>query len=109
MTENLHQKEHTGNGDFRSGDFCVEDKQRSGQPKIKFKDAELQALLDGGPCQTLSQLAKKLNITPMCVSKTFLHRKRVICGVLLLVIKSGFTLIIPSGRKRVWPLANHPL
>ena len=47
---------------------CVEDKKRSGQPK-KLKDAELQALLYESPCQTLSELAKKLNVTPMCVSK----------------------------------------
>ena len=36
-------------------------------------------------------------------------RKKVICGVLLLVMKSGFTLIIPSGRTRDWTPANHPL
>ena len=53
---------------FRSCNFCVEDKQRSGLPK-EFEDAELQALLDEDPCQTLSQLAKKLNATPMCASK----------------------------------------
>ena len=35
----------------------------------KFADDELQALLDENLCQTLSELAKKLNVTLMCVSK----------------------------------------
>ena len=46
----------------------MEDKQRSGQPK-KFQNGELQALLDENPCQILLELAKKLNVTPMCLSK----------------------------------------
>ena len=46
---------------FHSGDFCVEDKQRLGQPK-KFEDAELQALLDENPFQTLPELTKKLKL-----------------------------------------------
>lgn len=37
---------------FKSGDFSVKDKERSGQPK-KFKDAELQGLLDEDNTQTV--------------------------------------------------------
>ena len=36
---------------FKSGDFDVEEKERSGRPKA-FKDEELQALVDEDPCQT---------------------------------------------------------
>ena len=53
---------------FRSGDFSVEDKERSGQPK-KFEDAKLQALLDENQTQTLEELSKVLNVSPMVVSK----------------------------------------
>jgi hypothetical protein len=37
---------------FKTGDFVVHDKARSGQPK-KFEDEELEASLDQDPCQTL--------------------------------------------------------
>ena len=36
---------------FKSSDFDVEDKERSGRPRA-FKDEELQALVDKDPCQT---------------------------------------------------------
>jgi len=46
------------------GDFSVEDKPRSGQPK-KFEDKELEALLeeDQTQSQTQEELAKSLGIT----------------------------------------------
>lgn len=53
---------------FKSGDYDVNDKQRSGQPK-KFEDTELQALLDENSAQTLQELSAALNVTPMAVSK----------------------------------------
>jgi len=53
---------------FKSGDYDVNDKQRSSQPK-KFEDIELQALLDGNSTQTLQELSAALNVTPMTVSK----------------------------------------
>lgn len=53
---------------FKSGDYDVNDKQRSGQPK-KFEDTELQALLDENLAQTLQELSAALNVTPMAVSK----------------------------------------
>lgn len=53
---------------FRNNDFDVKDKERPGQPK-KFEDVELQKLLDANPAQTLSELSKALNVTPMAVSK----------------------------------------
>lgn len=52
---------------FKSGDFDVEDKERSGRPK-KFEDDELEALLDEDPCQTLEELASSLNVTQSAVS-----------------------------------------
>jgi len=52
---------------FKSGDFDVNDKQRSGQPK-KFEDIELQALLDENSAQTLQELSA-LNVTPIAVFK----------------------------------------
>ena len=43
---------------FQSGDFSVEDKERSGQPK-KFEDEELETLLDQDSCQTQKELNKQ--------------------------------------------------
>lgn len=53
---------------FKSGDFDVSDKERSGQPK-RFDDKTLQALLDINSARTLKELAAELNVTPMAVSK----------------------------------------
>lgn len=52
---------------FKSGDFDIEDKDRSGQPK-RFEDEELQALLDEDDAQTQEQLAASLNVTRQAVS-----------------------------------------
>ena len=43
--------------DFEDGNFSVEDKPRSGQPK-KFEDKELEALLEEDQSQTQEELAK---------------------------------------------------
>lgn len=53
---------------FKNGDFDVNDKERSGQPK-KFEDAELQALLDENSAQTLAELSDALQVTSAAVSK----------------------------------------
>lgn len=53
---------------FKSGDFDLKDKERSGQPK-KFEDAELQALLDENTVQTESELAEALNVDRSTVGK----------------------------------------
>lgn len=53
---------------FKSGDFSVEDKERSGQPK-KFEDEELETLLDQDSCQTQEELAKTLEVTQQAISK----------------------------------------
>ena len=52
---------------FKKGDFDVEDKPRSGQPK-KFEDKELRALLDEDPTQTQEELADTLGVTQETVS-----------------------------------------
>ena len=49
---------------FKSGDFDLKVKERSGKPK-KFEDEDLEALLD----QTLKQLSEPLNVIEMAVSK----------------------------------------
>ena len=36
---------------FKNGEFDIEDKERSGRPKV-YEDAELEALLDQDSCQT---------------------------------------------------------
>ena len=36
---------------FKNGEFDIEDKERSGRPKV-YEDAELEALLDQNSCQT---------------------------------------------------------
>jgi len=53
---------------FKNGDFSVEDKERSGQPK-KFEDEELETLLDQDSCQTQGELAKTLKVTQQAISK----------------------------------------
>ncbi|KAG5316036.1 MOS1T transposase, partial [Pseudoatta argentina] len=53
---------------FKNNDFELEDKERSGAPK-KFQDKELEQLLDEDPSQTLSELAKILQVDESTVSK----------------------------------------
>ena len=36
---------------FKNGEFDIEDKERSGRPKV-YEDAELEILLDQDSCQT---------------------------------------------------------
>jgi len=57
---------HVENG-FKNGDFSVEDKPRSGQPK-KFKDKELETLLEEDQNQTQEELIESLGITQQTVS-----------------------------------------
>ena len=52
---------------FKNGDFSVEDKPRSGQPK-KFEDKELEALLEENQSQTQEELAESLGVTQQVVS-----------------------------------------
>ena len=52
---------------FKNGDFSVEDRPRSGQPK-KFEDKQLEALLDEDPSQTQEELAESLEVTQQAVS-----------------------------------------
>nr|KAF6360078.1 hypothetical protein mMyoMyo1_011036 [Myotis myotis] len=52
---------------FKSEDFDVKDKERTGQPK-KFEDQQLQALLDEDACQTQKQLAERLNLAQQTIS-----------------------------------------
>ncbi|EGI64861.1 Mariner Mos1 transposase, partial [Acromyrmex echinatior] len=46
---------------FKDRDFSVEDKPRSGQPK-KFKDKELEALLEENQTQILKELSQQLKV-----------------------------------------------
>ena len=52
----------------KSGDFGLEDEERPGQQK-KFKDEELEALLDEACGQTQEELAESLGITQAAISK----------------------------------------
>ena len=54
---------------FKDGDFSVEDKPRSGQPK-KFEDKELEALfeIEENQSQTQEEFAESLGITQQAVS-----------------------------------------
>ncbi|XP_018402810.1 PREDICTED: uncharacterized protein LOC108779803 [Cyphomyrmex costatus] len=53
---------------FKNGDFSVEDKPRSGQPK-KFEDKELEALLEEDQSQKQEKLAESLGLTQQDVSE----------------------------------------
>jgi len=57
---------HVGNR-FKDGDFSVEDKLHSRQPK-KFEDKELEALLEEDQNQTQEELAESLGVTQQTVS-----------------------------------------
>lgn len=52
---------------FESGDLDVHDKERPGQ-KRKFKDEELEKLLDEDPYGTQAELATALNVSQQAVS-----------------------------------------
>lgn len=52
---------------FKNGDFDVEDKDRSGRPKI-YEDAELEELLEEDSSQTQKELALTLEVTQQAVS-----------------------------------------
>jgi len=53
---------------FKDGNFSIEDKPRSGQPK-KFEDKELEALLEEDQSQTQEELAESLGrVTQQAVS-----------------------------------------
>jgi len=52
---------------FKDGDFSVEDKPRSGQPK-KFENKELEALLEEDQSQTQEELAESLRVIQQAVS-----------------------------------------
>jgi len=53
---------------FRSDDFDISDKERTGGPK-KFEDTELEALLDEDPCRTQKELAVALNVEQATISR----------------------------------------
>ena len=52
---------------FKDGDFNVEDKPRSGQPK-KFEDKELEALFEEDQSQTQEEFVESLEVTQQAVS-----------------------------------------
>ena len=52
---------------FKNDEFDVEDKERSGSPKV-YEDAELEALLDKDSCQTQKELALTLGMTQQTIS-----------------------------------------
>ncbi|UYV78810.1 hypothetical protein LAZ67_16002856 [Cordylochernes scorpioides] len=54
---------------FKSGDFDTRDKERGGRP-IKFKNAELEALLDEDSSQTQEELAETLGVTQQAISNS---------------------------------------
>ncbi|EGI67224.1 Mariner Mos1 transposase [Acromyrmex echinatior] len=52
---------------FKNGEFDVEDKERSGRPKV-YENAELRALLDEDSCQTQKELALTLRAIQQAMS-----------------------------------------
>lgn len=51
---------------FKNSEFDVEDKERSGRPKV-YKDMELKTLLRDDSCQTQEELALTLGVTQQAV------------------------------------------
>ena len=98
---------------FKSGDFCLEDQERPGQPK-KFEDAELAALLDQDSCQTQEDLAKLLGVEqsrfpdtskPWKEERPFVNcclkdrKERDFCIESLLVMRNGFVTRILNEKR----------
>jgi len=52
---------------FKNGEFDVEDKERSGRPKM-YEDAELERLLDEDSYQMQKELALTLGVTQQTIS-----------------------------------------
>ena len=69
---------------FKNGDFDVEDKDRSGRPKI-YEDAELEELLEEDSSQTQKELALTLEVTQQAVSHRLklLKKKLFFCMTML--------------------------
>lgn len=55
---------------FKTGDFDIEDNEHPGQVK-KFRDEELEALLDEDPAQMQDELAKTLGVTRQAIAYRF--------------------------------------
>ncbi|GFX45686.1 mariner Mos1 transposase [Trichonephila clavipes] len=53
---------------FKNGDFEVEDQHGGGREKV-LEDAELEALLDQGSCQTQQELSGSLAVAQQAISK----------------------------------------
>ena len=51
---------------FKNGEFDIEDKGRSGRPKV-YEDAEVEALLNQDSCQTQEELARTLGVTQQAI------------------------------------------
>ena len=47
---------------FKNGEFDIEEKERSGRPKV-YEAAKLEALLDQDLCQTQEELTRTLAVT----------------------------------------------
>ncbi|GFV41580.1 hypothetical protein TNCV_3627311 [Trichonephila clavipes] len=66
----LCRKRQEETGFDKNNDFELEDKERSGSSK-KFEDNELEELHDQGPCLTLAELGKSLQVDGSTVLKRF--------------------------------------
>ncbi|EGI66300.1 Mariner Mos1 transposase [Acromyrmex echinatior] len=62
---------------FKNGEFDVEDKERSGRPKV-YENAELEALLNEDSCQTQKELALTFLLTSIKHYVSFFHNKYLI-------------------------------
>ena len=52
---------------FKNGEFDIEDKERSGRPKV-YEDVELKALLNQDSCQTQQELSRTSGVTQQAIS-----------------------------------------
>ena len=52
----------------KNGEFDIEDKERSGRPKV-YEDAELEALLNQDSCHMQEELACTLGVTQQAISR----------------------------------------
>lgn len=61
---------------FKSGNFDLKDKERSGAPK-KFEITKLQALIDENPCITQNELALQLDVNRGTISRNLLKLRKI--------------------------------
>ena len=80
---------------FKNGEFDIEDKERSGRPKV-YEDAELEALFDRNSCQTQEEQYDGQYSCSFTINAQFLIKKNGGNLFVHLIAKNDYSIF---GRK----------